>query len=43
MKRSDVQAWFAARGWRPFGFQREVWVAVAKGQSGLLHATTGAG
>ncbi|MFC5608849.1 ligase-associated DNA damage response DEXH box helicase [Variovorax soli] len=43
MKPSDVQAWFAARGWRPFGFQREVWVAVAKGQSGLLHATTGAG
>ena len=43
MKPSDVQAWFAARGWRPFGFQREVWDAVAKGQSGLLHATTGAG
>lgn len=43
MKRSDVQAWFATRGWRPFGFQREVWDAVAKGQSGLLHATTGAG
>ncbi|MBS0453215.1 MAG: ligase-associated DNA damage response DEXH box helicase [Proteobacteria bacterium] len=43
MKASDVNAWFAARGWRPFGFQREVWAAVANGQSGLLHATTGAG
>ncbi|MBS0344102.1 MAG: DEAD/DEAH box helicase, partial [Proteobacteria bacterium] len=43
MKASDVNAWFASRGWRPFGFQREVWDAVAKGRSGLLHATTGAG
>jgi ATP-dependent Lhr-like helicase len=36
-------AWFAARGWKPFKFQREVWKAVAAGRSGLLHATTGAG
>jgi len=35
--------WFAARGWKPFKFQREVWKAIAQGQSGLLHATTGAG
>ena len=35
--------WFAQRGWRPFDFQREVWVAMAEGRSGLLHATTGAG
>ena len=35
--------WFSARGWRPFDFQREVWAAVARGQGGLLHATTGAG
>ena len=43
MKTSDLGAWFAARGWKPFAFQREVWKAVAAGRSGLLHATTGAG
>ena len=37
------EAWFAARGWQPFDFQREVWAAMAAGQSGLLHATTGSG
>ena len=36
-------SWFAARGWQPFGFQREVWAAMAAGRSGLLHATTGSG
>ncbi len=40
---SQVQAWLAARGWKPFAFQREVWDAVAQGRSGLLHATTGSG
>jgi len=40
---ADVEAWFAARGWAPFEFQREVWTALAAGRSGLLHATTGAG
>ncbi len=38
-----LDGWFAAQGWKPFKFQREVWKAVADGQSGLLHATTGAG
>jgi ATP-dependent Lhr-like helicase len=38
-----LAAWFEARGWKPFTFQREVWKAIAGGQSGLLHATTGAG
>jgi ATP-dependent Lhr-like helicase len=38
-----LQDWFAARSWKPFGFQREVWRAVKNGESGLLHATTGAG
>lgn len=33
----------AARGWSPFDFQREVWDAMAGCESGLLHATTGAG
>jgi ATP-dependent Lhr-like helicase len=36
-------AWFAARGWKPFAFQKDVWRAVRDGQSGLLHASTGAG
>ena len=35
--------WFATLGWKPFGFQRDVWKAVKNGESGLLHATTGAG
>ncbi|WP_137974410.1 ligase-associated DNA damage response DEXH box helicase [Pseudomonas sp. F(2018)] len=35
--------WFAQRGWKAFAFQKEVWQAVAKGESGVLHATTGSG
>ncbi|EIK98354.1 DEAD/DEAH box helicase-like protein [Pseudomonas sp. M47T1] len=35
--------WFAARHWKPFAFQKQVWAAVKAGQSGLLHASTGAG
>lgn len=38
-----IEAWFAARDWTPFPFQREVWAAMAAGESGLLHATTGSG
>lgn len=38
-----LQQWFARQGWQPFAFQREVWAAMAAGQSGLLHATTGSG
>jgi ATP-dependent Lhr-like helicase len=40
---ADFEAWMAGRGWTPFPFQREVWVEMARGQSGMLHATTGAG
>ncbi|TAK87628.1 MAG: ligase-associated DNA damage response DEXH box helicase [Aquabacterium sp.] len=40
---AQADAWFAARGWQPFAFQREVWAAMLAGDSGLLHATTGAG
>ncbi|MEK8049142.1 ligase-associated DNA damage response DEXH box helicase [Ideonella sp. DXS22W] len=43
MHDTPAEAWFAARGWTPFAFQREVWQAMAEGRSGLLHATTGAG
>jgi ATP-dependent helicase Lhr and Lhr-like helicase len=38
-----VDAWFRARGWKVFPFQRAVWHAALAGQSGLLHANTGAG
>ena len=38
-----ASAWLAARGWRPFDFQREVWIAMAACESRLLHANTGAG
>ncbi|WP_370262874.1 ligase-associated DNA damage response DEXH box helicase [Limnobacter sp.] len=38
-----VEQWFAEQGWSPFDFQREVWSAMAQGESGMLHATTGAG
>jgi ATP-dependent Lhr-like helicase len=41
---NDIAArWFDAQGWKPFKFQREVWQAVRRGVSGLLHATTGSG
>src|SRR5688500_16333346 len=39
----SADGWFAAHGWQPFEFQREVWRHVAEGRSGLLHATTGSG
>ena len=38
-----VDAWFAARGWKVFAFQRAVWRAALAGESGLLHANTGSG
>ena len=38
-----LHAWFEARRWQPFDFQREVWREMERGASGLLHATTGAG
>jgi ATP-dependent Lhr-like helicase len=41
--RETVDAWFAARGWKPFTFQRAVWRAYAEGDSGLVHAATGTG
>jgi ATP-dependent Lhr-like helicase len=39
----DVENWYAERGWSVFGFQRECWAAYAAGESGLIHAPTGAG
>jgi ATP-dependent Lhr-like helicase len=39
----SAEGWFAARGWTPQPFQREVWNHIAHGRSGLLYATTGSG
>lgn len=38
-----ARAWFSDRGWRPARFQRETWEAFLDGESGLIHAPTGAG
>jgi ATP-dependent Lhr-like helicase len=40
---NHAKAWFTARGWKPFAFQKALWAASAKGESGLLHASTGSG
>lgn len=41
--RERLESWFAAKGWTPFEFQREVWDAYERGESGLIHAATGTG
>jgi ATP-dependent Lhr-like helicase len=38
-----VETWLAESGRVPFAFQREVWDAYRDGESGLIHAATGAG
>ncbi|RLU09585.1 DNA ligase-associated DEXH box helicase [Pseudomonas prosekii] len=38
-----AKKWFTARGWKPFAFQKQLWTAVKNGESGMLHASTGAG
>ncbi|MDV9032055.1 ligase-associated DNA damage response DEXH box helicase [Pseudomonas sp. RAC1] len=38
-----ANAWFSSRRWKPFAFQRTVWAAIERGESGLLHASTGSG
>ncbi|MCU0494845.1 MAG: DEAD/DEAH box helicase, partial [Chloroflexaceae bacterium] len=40
---SPAEAWFATQGWQPFPFQRQVWQAYLRGESGLIHAATGTG
>ena len=41
--REQIDRWFASHGWEPFGFQREVWNAYERHESGLIHAATGTG
>ncbi len=40
---NPLATWFDSRGWRPAAFQRATWQAYANGNSGLIHAPTGAG
>jgi ATP-dependent helicase Lhr and Lhr-like helicase len=40
---APAEAWLRGLGWQPFDFQSAVWAAIGRGESGLLHATTGAG
>jgi len=42
-QRTPLDHWFAAKGWKIFPFQREVWKMARQGESGLLHASTGSG
>jgi ATP-dependent Lhr-like helicase len=43
VKLTAAKQWFTGRGWKPLGFQREVWEAYGRGESGLVHAATGTG
>lgn len=38
-----VRAWFRTRGWTPYPFQLDAWMAYSAGESGLVHVPTGAG
>jgi ATP-dependent Lhr-like helicase len=38
-----AEQWFSAQGWQPFDYQRQTWAAYLRGESGLVHAPTGAG
>ncbi len=40
---AQIENWFAQTGWQPFDFQREVWDAYLRGESGLIHSATGTG
>jgi ATP-dependent Lhr-like helicase len=40
---TTIEAWFAAKGWQPFDYQRQAWAAYRDGRSGLVHAPTGMG
>ena len=40
---THADEWFQSKGWTPFAFQREVWDAYQRGESGLIHAATGTG
>lgn len=39
----SIDEWFASKGWQAFLFQKQVWEAYLRGESGLIHASTGTG
>ncbi len=41
--RQAIERFFTKSSWKPLPFQRAVWQAYAKGQSGLVHSATGTG
>lgn len=41
--RELVMEWFSRRSWQPFEFQTDTWEAYLKGESGLIHSSTGTG
>ncbi|MBX9950412.1 MAG: ligase-associated DNA damage response DEXH box helicase [Candidatus Obscuribacterales bacterium] len=41
--RELVLDWFSRQGWTPFQFQTDTWDAYLKGESGLIHSSTGTG
>lgn len=38
-----AKQWFLSKGWEPFLFQEESWIAYLQGNSGLVNAPTGSG
>jgi ATP-dependent Lhr-like helicase len=38
-----IRDYYESRGWKPAAFQRRVWEAYLRGESGLIHAPTGTG
>ncbi len=38
-----AEKWFAEKGWKPFGWQKNVWSAFEGGKKGILNAPTGSG
>lgn len=40
---SEIQRWFASRGWEPFSFQEETAAHFQQGKDGMIHAGTGNG
>ena len=38
-----IEEWFKEKGWKPFGWQKNVWDALNAGQRGILNAPTGSG
>lgn len=43
VERDAIERWFSRQGWQPLPFQREVWELQSRGESGLLHSSTGTG